>query len=111
MAAESITTHISTFQRACAAYNTAITKQILPKLRHARRLATLLYKLPLTRNALFHLRGQALTEAMTQIVTGHATYTTILNNPTNYAKLIVPRTARPWLGNLKSQISNPKSEI
>ena len=60
-------------------YDEMVAQLILPELRIARRLAKLLYFYPRTRNALFALCGNKLVEAMTRIVTGEASYSSLMS--------------------------------
>ena len=58
-------------------YEEMVEQLILPELRIARKLAHLLYCRPRTRNALFALCGNRLIDAMTRIVTGEASYSSV----------------------------------
>jgi flavin-dependent dehydrogenase len=58
-------------------YDEMVAQLILPELRIARRLAKLLYSYLRTRDMLFSVCGNRLVEAMTRIVTGEASYSSL----------------------------------
>ena len=70
------------------AYDAEIAAKILPELSAARRLAAILYVHPTLRAILFHLYGQRLCEAVTDIMTGDRAYREAISNPANYFKLL-----------------------
>ena len=70
------------------AYEGEIGARILPELRAARVLATILYDHPVLRTILFSLYGHRLSEAMTDILTGDGTYRGAVGDPANYLKLL-----------------------
>jgi geranylgeranyl reductase family protein len=75
-------------QEVSSRYERSIKTEILPELKWAKRLATLLYEMPRLRNVLFALHGQKLAEVMMQIVTGEKTYSALISRPLNYLKLL-----------------------
>lgn len=64
-------------------------RTLLLELRLARVLGKLIYECPNIRTFLFQHQGQALCEAMTDVVTGATTYRELLGSPRNYAKLLL----------------------
>jgi geranylgeranyl reductase family protein len=69
-------------------YNETLERQILSELRHARVLASLLYRRPGVRAWLMGRYGHGLTEMMADIIMGEKSYAEILWNPGNYLKLL-----------------------
>jgi len=76
--------------RAGSAYTAALDASLLPELRAARRLAGLLYTRPALRGALFALHGQALCEAVAEVVRGARDYRSWLDRPASWLRLLVP---------------------
>ena len=70
------------------AYDVEIAAKILPELKAAGRLATILYDYPKLRTILFRLYGHRFSEVVTDILTGDRTYREVTNNPANYFKLL-----------------------
>jgi hypothetical protein len=71
-----------------ARYQLSLETQILQELRHARRLAGLLYGMPRVRDFIFRRQGQRLADVMTRLVAGEATYRQMLLSPGNYMKFL-----------------------
>ncbi len=70
------------------AYQKLLRKTLLPELRIARMLACILYDFPRVRAALFSRHGQRLSEYLTRIVMGEASYRDAVFRPGNYLKLL-----------------------
>lgn len=77
------------------AYDGEIAAKILPELRVARVLATMLYGHPALRKLLFRLYGHRFSDAMADILTGNGTYRSAVRRPANYLKLLKMRGRRP----------------
>lgn len=69
-------------------YTRALEGEILAELRAARRLAQLVYAFPAVRHRLFARHGQALAEAMGQLVAGERGYRETLRAPRNWLRLV-----------------------
>jgi len=72
-------------------YEEDLRRTLLRELRAARWLARVVYDCPRLRRALFMRHGQRLSELVTQIVTGEASYFGALRSPRNYLKLFSRR--------------------
>jgi geranylgeranyl reductase family protein len=77
-------------ERVSALYQERVHREILRELRLARILAAALYGRPGLRTALFHRFGQALCEAVTEVILGSATYRELLSRPQNYLQVLAP---------------------
>lgn len=75
-------------QAARRAYQKRLEETLLPELRIARLLARVLYDFPRVRSWLFSRHGQRLSEYLTRIVMGEASYREAVFSPVNYLKLI-----------------------
>ncbi len=75
-------------QAARRAYQKQMQKTILSELRIARMLARVLYDFPRVRASLFARHGMRLSEYLTRIVMGEASYREAVFSPVNYLKLI-----------------------
>jgi geranylgeranyl reductase family protein len=73
--------------RVAARYERALA-DLLRELRLGRLLARLLYDLPGARRVLFRVRGQALSEGVTDVLMGKRTYAGILGSAKSYARLL-----------------------
>lgn len=82
-------------RRSGAAYTRRLAREILPELRVARALASLLYRRPALRRRLFERSGQALCEAMTDVVCGARTYRELVYSPRSYVTLLRAQVAAP----------------
>ncbi len=69
------------------AYQQSLEEFILPELRIARILARVLYDFPRVRATLFSRHGQRLSEYLTRVVMGEASYREAVFRPLNYLKL------------------------
>jgi geranylgeranyl reductase family protein len=76
-------------------YNNAVESKIIPELRWARRLAKILYGSPRLRDALFRWQGQRITELMTDLVADKTSYSSLMNEPSNYLKLLAANAPIP----------------
>jgi flavin-dependent dehydrogenase len=70
-------------------YEASLREAILPELRLARFLCTVLYRAPAWRGTLFRRLGQSLCEAMAEVVSGGRTYRELLGSPSNYGRLLL----------------------
>ena len=71
-------------------YESEVERHILPELRLGRILSRIVFNYPKTRDNLFRLFGQKLTEAITDVIMGKKTYGELLHNPMNYLRLFRP---------------------
>jgi geranylgeranyl reductase family protein len=77
--------------RVRALHRDELRATILAELRVARWLAHLLYRRPTLAAMLFERSGQALCEALTDVVIGRKSYRELALNPLNYVKLLATR--------------------
>ena len=68
-------------------YETALGRDVLPELRAASRLASILYGSTRMREFVFGRAGQALCEAMCDVVAGERTAHDLMHRPTSWARL------------------------
>lgn len=83
LAAQALLTQ-SSAREVAACYQALIETQVLPELKAAKRLATILYRWPLLRNLGFRMSGQKLCEFVTDVVMGAKSYRNAVRNPFNY---------------------------
>jgi geranylgeranyl reductase family protein len=88
LAAQAILAHARDPQAAGAAYERALSREILGELRVARALAHLLYRRPRAARALFERAGAPLAQVMADVVAGQAGYRTLVTSPGNWARLV-----------------------
>lgn len=69
-------------------YDEKLQRTILPELRWGRLLSKLMYDVEPARRWLFRRRGQALAEAMTDVMTGRKAFREIFRAPSTYLKLL-----------------------
>lgn len=71
-------------ERSARRYDDLLSASLLPELRWASRLATLLYRYPLLRRFVFRRVGTQLCEAITDVFMGQRTYRDLLFRPATY---------------------------
>ncbi len=89
------------------AYDSEIAWKLLPELRLAKVLATMIYDHPKLRTLLFWQYGQRLSDAVTDVLMGERTYREILRDPLNYLKLLRVWGQAPREG-LQGKAEKPK---
>lgn len=89
-AAEAVLKHPSDPHATIAAYENAL-RPWLSELKAARFLAKCLYECPRLRAWLLQRNGQKLSEFVTSVVSGEATYRAALSRPLNYARAVLGR--------------------
>ncbi len=81
-------------ERACQSYVSRLRRDVLPELRVARALASLLYRRPRIAGRLFDRSGAALSEAMTDVVCGRKTYRELVCSPRSYFAVLRAQLVR-----------------
>jgi geranylgeranyl reductase family protein len=91
LAARCLTSAFGEPQRAAAAYQRGLQRELLDELRWARRLARVLYGPTWMRRWLFRRHGQLLCEAMGGIIQGTHTYRGFASQPSRVLRALVAR--------------------